>query len=594
MAAHVDSSLIRALLHVLVVVLLSLVDLLSKSSLIDNKSTKYIDIDRLEKHTSELTPKVLIIGEHGHHASIDGLTNSLLLCLRSDSCRLRSDSGLLRLGLRLLGLLGLIGRTTAGGLTVLEVAWVLGLTGEHAALSVGSVHVGREGVHTHGREHLLTRRIHTHGVEALLTVLGFKHSMTIALLLSKSKIKRLAVEEVVHALLDSSQGRFVGGKVTETKALAVAIGVLHDNAALDLTMLAQETTEIVVSDGISEVTDVHVSLGGGVAAVKVALELEGGLMFVLLLGTSNVEVENDKAVLLELLNILTLLNRANKSIILPLVGLLVQGLLSLDSIFVLLKVDKTEATADTVTVGHDNRGSDFAEFREHLLKILRGELQAEVLNVDVGVSVVGIAGTEVLGDELLSNKLLTKTLELILVLLAGLKSLDRVLNLSELDETIAKAGTIILGLNLAGGDCTKVGENILKLNKSDVLVKVLDKQVTLTALTLRGVTARPHDTAGLALQCVAIEGIKSLLSILGVLEVDVCITKRMLILNITANTDGKDVTTLLEGIVDIGFTDIRAKITNIKGVAGIDGGSGNRGGSRLLGRHYRLFFYLGL
>jgi len=138
-----------------------------------------------------------------------------------------------------------------------------------------------------------------------------------------------------------------------------------------------------------------------------------------------------------------------------------------------------------------------------------------------------------------------------------------------------------------------VGENILKFNKGDALVKILDEQVTLTALTLRGVTARPHDTARLALQCVAVKSIKSLLSILGVLEVDVCITKRMLILHITANTDGKDVTALLEGVVDIGFTDIRTKITNIKGVAGVDGGGGNRGGGgRLLSRHDQnsLFF----
>jgi len=135
-----------------------------------------------------------------------------------------------------------------------------------------------------------------------------------------------------------------------------------------------------------------------------------------------------------------------------------------------------------------------------------------------------------------------------------------------------------------------VRENILKFNKGDTLVKVLDKQVTLTALTLRGVTARPHDTAGLALQCMTVEGIKGLLSTLGVLEVDVCITKRMLILNITANTDGKDVTTLLEGIVDIGFTDIRAEITNIKGAVGI-GSSSDRGGSRcrLFGRHGSKF-----
>jgi len=274
--------------------------------------------------------------------------------------------------------------------------------------------------------------------------------MTVALLLGKSKVKRLAVEEVVHGLLDSSQSSFVGGKVTETKALAVAIGVLHDNAALDITVLAQESAEIVIRDGISKVTDVHVGLGGGVGAVKIALELESGLMFVLLLGTSDVEVENGEAVLLELFNILTLLDGANKSVILPLEGLLVKSLLSLDCIFMLVEVYETEATADTVSVSHDNGGSDLTKLGEHGLEIVGGELQAKVLHVHVGVSVIGIAGTKMLGDELLCNKLLTKSLELFLVLLAGFEGLDRVLNLGELDETIAKAGAIILGLDLAG------------------------------------------------------------------------------------------------------------------------------------------------
>jgi hypothetical protein len=333
---------------------------------------------------------------------------------------------------------------------MLEVTWVLRLTGEHAALGVGRIHVGREAVE--GSEHLLTVWHTTHDARevALLAVLGLEHSMTVALLLSKSKVKRLAVEEMVHRLLDSSQGSFVGGKVTETKALAVAVGVLHDNAALDVTVLAQETTEIVISDGISKVTDVHVSLGGGVGAMKIALELEGGLMFVLLLGTSDVEVKNGEAVLLELLNILTVLDGANKSIILPLEGLLVESLLCLDGIFMLVKVNETEATANTVSVGHDYGRSDLTIDRKHVLEIFGGELQAKVLHVHVGVGVIGIAGTKVLGDELLCNKLLTKSLELFLVLLAGFKGLDRVLDLGELDETIAKAGTIILSLDLAG------------------------------------------------------------------------------------------------------------------------------------------------
>jgi len=571
---------------VLVVVLLSLVDLLSKSSLITDKRTKNIDINRLKEHTSKLTPKVLIAREHGHHAGIDGLTNSLLLNLGGNcnglrgSNRLRSSNRLGRLGLRL------VGRTTVGGLTVVEVTRILRLTRSIHALSISGIHVGREVEEC--RIHRLAVHASHDRIEALLAVLRLKHGTTITLLLSKSKVKRLAVEEVVHCLLDSLKGTIVAGEIAETKALAATVGISHDDAALDSTIGAQESTEIIISNGISQVTDVHVSLGNGGSTVEVVLVLDGGLMFGFLLSTANVKRENSETVLLELLSILIFFNRTNKRIVLPLEKLLVHSGLSLNSIFVFFEVNKTEATAHAILVSHDDRRSDVTKFLKHLTKILSSEVGTEVLHVQVGVCSISIASTHVLGDELLASELLTESLELVLVSLAGFEGSLRILDLGKLDETIAKAGTIILGLNLGGRNSTKVRENIVKINKSNTLVEVFNIQVTLTALTLRGITARPHDTAGLTLQTMTIESIKSLLGILRVLEVDVSITKRMLILNITANTDRKDGTTILEGIVDIRFTDIRTKITDIKGVAGIHGGRGDSGSgrNRLFSRHF--------
>jgi len=119
-----------------------------------------------------------------------------------------------------------------------------------------------------------------------------------------------------------------------------------------------------------------------------------------------------------------------------------------------------------------------------------------------------------------------------------------------------------------------VGEDILQLHKSDILVKGLDKEVTLIALTLSGVTTRPHHTAGLALKTLAVEGIKGLLSVFRGLEVDVGVAERMLILHITAHTNGQDGTALLEGVVDVGLTNILEKVTNVKRTIGI----GSRGG----------------
>jgi len=71
--------------------------------------------------------------------------------------------------------------------------------------------------------------------------------------------------------------------------------------------------------------------------------------------------------------------------------------------------------------------------------------------------------------------------------------------------------------------------------------------------------------------------------VLRALEVNIRITKRTLILHITANTNGKDGTAFLEGVVDVGLTYILTEITDIEGTIGIGGRSGND--SRLFRSH---------
>jgi len=577
---------------VLVVVILGLVNLLSKLSRIIDKNLKILNRNRLEKHTSKLTPKVLITREHRHDASIDGLTKSLLVetSLGGSRCsRSRLDGSLslllLHLNLLLLHLNLLVVQTTALVGALVESTLVLGLAREHVGTLDIRIHAGREAeVHVRRSEHLLTAVHATHGGHhALLVTLRLEHSMTINLPLGESDVEGLAVENMAHDLLDGLRGSLRGGKVAETEALAGFVGVLHDDSTLDLTKVLEEVAEVLISDRVSKVTDVHVGLGSGLV-VEVALVPLGGLTLVLLLSTVDVQLENGEAVLLELLLIFTLSHFTDEGVILPLEDLAVHGLLGLNGIGVVLKVDEAEAAALAILAHHDDGGSDLAKLREHLGKIISAEVLADVLDIHVGVGLVGVVGTKVLGDELLDNELVTKALELILVVLAGLESLVRVLDLVELHKAVAEAGAIILGNNLARGDCTEVGEDILQLDEGDVLVKGLDEEVTLIALTLRGVTTGPHDTAGLALECLAIEGVEGLLSVLGALEVDVGIAERALVLHVTADTDGQDGTTLLESVVDIRLTNILTEVTDIERTVRVNVGGGSNG-SRLLSRH---------
>jgi len=348
-----------------------------------------------------------------------------------------------------------------------ELTRIRRLTAVHVGtLTVGRIHVRRHIVEHVRSKHGLTVHATHCREEAHLVVLRLKNLVTFRFLLSKSKIKRLAVEEVIHNLLDGLESGLAGGKVTETEAPACAVGVSHDNAALNFSVLLEEVAKVLISHGVSKVADINVGLSRGGTAVEIALVPERVFTFVFLLSTVDIELLDDETLSLELLLGFTFSNRENNipfnlnfltlfvlllhGHCLPLQGLSIQSFLGLYSIFVLLEIDETETAALTLIVNHDNGGSDLTILREKLGKVFSEEMLADVLHIHVSVCIIGIAGTEVLGDELLTSELLTKGLELLSVSLAGFESFLAVINLGELDETIAKASTIILGHNLAG------------------------------------------------------------------------------------------------------------------------------------------------
>jgi len=137
------------------------------------------------------------------------------------------------------------------------------------------------------------------------------------------------------------------------------------------------------------------------------------------------------------------------------------------------------------------------------------------------------------------------------------------------DETVAAAHTVVVSCDLAREDGTELGEDILKTHKIDRGFEALHEKVTLVAPTESRVTTAPHDTARLLLDALAVQGIDGLLGMLVVLEVHVTVAKRVLILHITADTDGHDQTAFLECLVKVGLGDIKTEITNVEGSVGI-------------------------
>jgi len=563
---------LRRLKLVLVVVLLGLSDILLQKSSVLEELVKLLQRDGLQKHTSQLTPKALIRREHLHDVSVDLLTNLLLLV----DLRLLLGNGLLCDGLLCDGLLRNrllrdslrdLGLGTTGLPGVVEVARELRLTVHltHVVL-LGLVHIGPRDVHV---EHLgLT--IHGSDVRehARITVLHLEHLVTLGLLLVIGNIKRLTVEELVVDLVDGLSSSLGAGKVAETKAPAVIVRGPHDLDALHFTKLLEEVAEIFISDIISKPLDVKVGLGR-VLLAKVALVRDDDFTLALLHGTSNVELHDLNTVLLKVLLVLSFGKIANQGTLLPLEGLTVKSLTGLHGVIVALEVDETEATADTLVVLHDLGRSDFTKLLEHVVKVAFSEVGTNVLDVQVGVVEDRGVRTIGLGDELLDDNTLTKALELVLVVLGGIQSLLRILNLLKVHKTVAAAHTVVVGCDLAREDRTKLRENILKTHEIDSGFEALHEKVTLVAPTQSRVTTAPHDTAGLLLDALAVQGIDSLLGILMVLEVHVTIAKRVLILHITADTDGHDKTTFLECFVKVGLGDIKTEITNVEGSIGI-------------------------
>ena len=344
----------------------------------------------------------------------------------------------------------------------------------------------------------------------------------------------------------------LGGSLVTVQRL----GVAHDLGGGDGAVRLEDLAELLVVNVVGEVLDVQVD-----ALVLGALLLAGGLVLlaellltlVLLLGAANVKLLSLEVRVVQLLD--------------GLVGVLVVDV-----------VDETEAAAlASLVVVSQGGGGDVAVLLEQHAELVVGGLELNVLDVDVGevgLHLLELAHAVLLGDVVTDKDLLLvqkHAVDHLDGLVGGLGSLV-------VDETVALGvGVLVLG-DLAAENVAEGGKGVVKSLVVNGGVKVLDEDVALASLAEGGVTLRPHDAAGLALDKGVVELLKSALAVGGVVVVDVGVAERAAGDSIAADTDGGYLADGGEQLEKHGLGDGEVELTNVeRGRVGVSR-LGSRGG----------------
>jgi len=146
------------------------------------------------------------------------------------------------------------------------------------------------------------------------------------------------------------------------------------------------------------------------------------------------------------------------------------------------------------------------------------------------------------------------------------------------DETIAPGVAMFVLSNLTAEDVAESGESVVKSLVVDGGIKVLNEDIALTSLAEEWVTLGPHDTARLSLDQGVVELLKSALTIVGAVVVDVGVAERATGDGVTTDTDGSDLTNGGEELEQHGLGDRGVELTNVKrGRVGVLRGRSGRG-----------------
>lgn len=323
----------------------------------------------------------------------------------------------------------------------------------------------------------------------------------------------------------------------------------------------EELTELLIVNVIGQVLHVEVDtlvLGGFLQTGSLVLLAQFILTLVLLLSTANVEL---------------------LAIDFLVVHLFHGGLRT----FVGRVVDETKTTALAILVAAQSSGGDLTILLKEVTELLIGNLEIDILDVnvgEVGLHLLELALAVLLGDVVADEDLLVVQKHAIDVLDGVVGSVSGLV----VDETVALGVTEFILGNLAAENVAKGGESVMEGLVVNGIVKVLDEDVALASLAQSGVTLRPHDTAGLALDESIVQVLESALTISGVVVVDIGVTERATGDGITADTDGSDLADGGEELVEHGLGDGGVELTNIeRSRVGLAGSGGSRLSNRSLG-----------
>jgi hypothetical protein len=252
-----------------------------------------------------------------------------------------------------------VGRVTGTGR---DHAW---LTIAHHATSTRGREVAARRV-VHRTVHVATRDTGSSGLLhadlVALSDLALQLLPTDLAALGERDIERLGTNHLVVHLCDGLGGLLRTGVANETEALGVILVVAHDFSTGDGSERLKLGTEFFVINVVVEILDVEVD------ALILAQLLHLGMLvrpFQLFLTFG-------------------LLLRPDDEKLLAIVLAVVEGVDSLGSINVILKVDESKTLALSLRIDLEDSGGDRSEIGEHLPEFFIRDLSVQALDVDIG------------------------------------------------------------------------------------------------------------------------------------------------------------------------------------------------------------------